>query len=620
MVSEWQGRRGAHDLGDGGAEFVLWAPSCGDIEIESVRVVADGLAGGGDGGLGLEAVDDGHWHLRARLDAETVRYHFAVSAREKSTGERYTRLVSDPYARAVGRDFRSILKRGPRPRARPGFVRPALRDLTVYELHVYNFTAEDRRVHGAVRGAYGGVIERLAYLVDLGVNAIELMPVFDYSDPWQIGIRWNYITACHLHAPHRGYAVDGDSAREEFIALVDACHARGVAVLIDAVFNQVSRRFSYARIYDPRHDPRNATDCSNSPLLGNFAGTDPNPGSEPYRDKDWGGVDLDYTRPAAQHFVEDVMHTWFDELGVDGMRFDHTLGFYRWKDNALGAGAVAAAAARIGGASSYRVAEHFSSFENELALVRDTDFNSCWAKGFYYAIDDALAGRGLAHLEHRMNPRAEGFSDDKPPTVFIDNHDDERLVNRGGSPWWRVQPCTIALMTHPGVPMLYMGCEYAEDDRTRYANGLPRELNPLDWEQSEAAGPLLRLHRAMGFLRRRLASLRGPLTVPLWRHEAERVLVYGRGDADLDVIVALNFSESPQTVRVPAPGEDRVWHEFLFNLGFASHGGEMHFHGADGHRYDRITVPGSYAHIYCRTRCWSDDDWRDLFARDRDPL
>jgi 1,4-alpha-glucan branching enzyme len=75
-------------------------------------------------------------------------------------------------------------------------------------------------------------------------------------------------------------------------------------------------------------------------------------------------------------FVRDVMDVWFDELGVDGMRFDHTLGFYRWKDQTVGAGAVAAAAGEIGGDDCYRVAEHFSNDHNELELLKDSAFNS----------------------------------------------------------------------------------------------------------------------------------------------------------------------------------------------------------------------------------------------------
>lgn len=617
-MSEMHLRRGATDLGDG-AEFVLWAPSYEDIEIERVVVRSNEFLRG-PMCYATRSEDGEHWVARSMVTHHHVLYDFQVEARQKSTGRRYTRVVSDPYAREVHRDFHSVLRAGGPPRVPAAFVRPALRDLLVYELHVYNFTAEDPKVRGTVRGTYAGVIEKLPYLADLGVNAIELMPVFDYSDPWQVGVRWNYITACHLCAPHRGYASSGGYVRDEFITLVDACHANGIAVIIDAVFNQVSRRFSYARIYDPDHDPRHPVNCANNPILGNFGGTDPNPGSEPYRDKDWGGADLDYARPGAQRFVEDVMDVWFNELGVDGMRFDHTLGFYRWKDQSIGAGAVAEAARRIGGESSYRVAEHFSNDENELQMLKDSAFNSQWAKGFYYACDDALHHRGLASLEFRMDPRRQGFPDDKPPTVFLDNHDDERLVNRGGKPWWRVQPPTIALFTHPGVPMLYMGSEYAEDDHTRFETGLPRELNPLDWDNPEGAGALQRLNRALGFLRKRLAVLRSPGFIPLWRHEKERVLIYGRGETAPECIVALNFHDEGQPVRVPVSGVEATWHEFLFNLEFTSREGQMLFRDERGATWDKILVPGCYAHIYCREKVWTDGEWTELLARDRSPV
>ena len=609
-------RRGATDLGDGSAQFVLWAPSYRDVVIERVIVRGEHVQGGE--AVAAVLADDGeHWVARAPVGHGDVAYDFTIEARSRATKRAWRSRVSDPYAREVHRNFKSVLRVNGARHVFAPFQRPALRDLVVYELHVYNFTAEDPSVPGMLRGTYEAVIAKLPHILGLGVNAIELMPVFDYSDPWHAGVRWNYITACHLCAPHRGYAAREDHARAEFIALIEACHARGVAVIIDAVFNQVARRFSYARIYDPDYDHRKKPDFSNNPLLGDFGGTDPNPGSEPYRDHDWGGCDLDYTKPAAIEFVEDVMDVWFHELGVDGMRFDHTLGFYRWKDQSIGAGAAASVARRVGGEDCYRVAEHFSNDQNELELLKDADFNSQWAKGFYYAIDDAMQGRGLGALEWRMDPRRQGFPDDKPPTVFIDNHDDERLSNRGGRPWWRLQPPTIALYTHPGVPLVYMGAEYAEDDHTRFTSGLPREHNPLDWEMSEAAAPLLRLHRAMGFLRRRLHVLRTPGLVPIWRHERERVIVYGRGESEPQCIVALNFSDDAQVVRIPAPGPASAWHEFLFNMTFVSRQGEMHFEDTNGKTWDRILVPGSYAHIYCREKVWTDAEWTSLLSQDR---
>ncbi len=610
-------RRGARVTDDGWADWVLWAPSYRDVEITGVRVICETERGASAVQAKL-APDGEHWLARARLDAPMGVYDYLIDAKVLSSGREYSCRVSDPYAREVHRDFRSVVRE--EKIYTPGrYVRPTLRDLVIYELHVYNFTAEDPKVSGLARGTYAGVVAKLPHLVDLGVNAVELMPVFDYSDPWQVGVRWNYITACHLLAPHRGYAAHEDESRREFLAMVEQCHAHGIAVIVDAVFNQVSRRFSYARIYDPDYHPKGRPDTRNNPLLGDFGGTDPNPGSLPYRNKDWGGCDLDYARPAAHTFVSDVMTVWFDELGVDGLRFDHTLGYYRWKDTTVGAGAVTEAARTLGGDDRYRIAEHFSCDENELSLLRDTAFNSEWAKGFYYGAEDAVTHRNLGALEWRMDPRRQGFPDDKPPVVFLDSHDDERLTNRGGSPWWRLQTPTIALYTHPGIPMLYMGDEYGEDDRTRLASGLPRELNPLDWDQSEATGPLLRLHRAMGFFRRRMGVLRTPGFVPIWRYESQCVLVYGRGEGNPSVIVALNFSDEAQAVRIPVPGPDGPWHEFLFNLTFASVGGEMQFTDPAGVTFTQVLVPGVYAHLYCREKVWTDSEWNKLFALDRSP-
>jgi 1,4-alpha-glucan branching enzyme len=196
-------RRGATELGDGGAEFVLWAPSYGDITIERVDVRAEGLT---EPGAPHHAHRRRHWVARGRTAAPKVFYDYEVHARDLHRralhpgGQRPLRPRGAPRfplrARPPG-----PARSDPRPSSRP-----ALRDLLIYELHVYNFTAEDPTVRGAARGTYAGVIAKLPHLLDLGVNAIELMPVFDYSDPWQVGIRWNYITACHLFAPHRGYA------------------------------------------------------------------------------------------------------------------------------------------------------------------------------------------------------------------------------------------------------------------------------------------------------------------------------------------------------------------------------------------------------------------------------
>jgi hypothetical protein len=103
----------------------------------------------------------------------------------------------------------------------------------------------------------------------------------------------------------------------------------------------------------------------------------------------------------------------------------------------------------------------------------------------------------------------------------------------------------------------------------------------------------------------------------VYRHEAERVLIFGRGEGPPEVLVALNFSDASQTVTVPAPGPDAVWHEFLFNLTFRSQGGTLGYTSPNGRRYDKVLVPGAYAHVYCREKVWTDAEWADLLSRDR---
>jgi pullulanase/glycogen debranching enzyme len=173
MSEPRRGRRGATDLGDGGVEFVLWAPDCGDIHLEAVEVRADGLRQSGPVPTTRDA--DGNWVVRALRGDGPVLYDFTIRARVGSTGERYARVVSDPYARAVHRDFRSVLVEGPAHTFAP-FVRPALRDLLIYELHVYNFTAEDPTVRGEVRGTYAGVIAKLPHLRSSGSTPSSSCP------------------------------------------------------------------------------------------------------------------------------------------------------------------------------------------------------------------------------------------------------------------------------------------------------------------------------------------------------------------------------------------------------------------------------------------------------------
>src|SRR5262249_2723163 len=109
-----------------------------------------------------------------------------------------------------------------------------LRELVFYELHVGTFTPE---------GTFGAVADRLPYLKELGVNAVELMPVADF--PGQRN--WGYGGVC-LYVPARCYG-RGDQLR----ALVDRAHGIGLAVFLDVVYNHLGPDGNYSGVYSPHY-------------------------------------------------------------------------------------------------------------------------------------------------------------------------------------------------------------------------------------------------------------------------------------------------------------------------------------------------------------------------------
>ena len=155
-----------------------------------------------------------------------------------------------------------------------------LQELVVYELHVGTFTPE---------GTFQGAQQRLRYLKDLGVTAIELMPLADFP-----GRRnWGY-DGVDLFAPARAYGEPEDLRR-----LVDAAHGEGLAVLLDVVYNHLGPDGAYLGLFSPSY----------------FSKTHKTP---------WGpAVNLD--GPASEHvrgfFIENAGH-WIHEYRIDGLRLD----------------------------------------------------------------------------------------------------------------------------------------------------------------------------------------------------------------------------------------------------------------------------------------------------------
>ena len=175
------------------------------------------------------------------------------------------------------------------------FTPPSKEDLIIYELHVRDFVA----AHD-----FKTIRDSLAYFTRLGINAIEFMPVNEFDG----NSSWGYNPAMY-------FAVDKYyGPADSFKQLIDSCHSRGIAVIIDIVLNHAYGNNPLVKMY---WNSTNNTPSADNPW---FNVSSPNPTYS------W-GYDFNHESLATQAFVDSVCHYWISEFKVDGFRFDFTKGF-----------------------------------------------------------------------------------------------------------------------------------------------------------------------------------------------------------------------------------------------------------------------------------------------------
>ena len=275
------------------------------------------------------------WHLLlpAAEIAGAKYYAFKVEGPfGPDRGQRFDRgkVLLDPYARGVffppafsreaarapgpndGKAPLGILP--PRTPANSSFANQRItlhtHDLVIYELHVRNFTRHaSSKLDDRTRGTYAGVAAMTPYLKELGVSAVELMPIHQY-DP-QEGSYWGYMTL-GFFAPHHLYAHDGDTqeAAAEFRDMVKTLHAADIEVIMDVVYNHTTEGDENGPTYSFRgidNSTYYALDPDDLSRYVNFSAC---------------GNDLRTAHPAVRRLVVDSLRYWATEMGVDGFRFD----------------------------------------------------------------------------------------------------------------------------------------------------------------------------------------------------------------------------------------------------------------------------------------------------------
>ena len=191
-------------------------------------------------------------------------------------------------------------------------------DLIVYELHVKGFTARSNsHVSPEKRGTFAGLIEMIPYLKDLGITAVELLPVHQF-DP-QEGNYWGYMTL-NFFSPHHEYA-SGQPVRE-FQKMVKAFHAAGIEVWLDVVYNHTSE----GGVGGPTYSYRGADNKSYYIVRQ---------GTGEYSNDTGCGHTMNCAHPIVRALILSSLNHWAQNMHVDGFRFDLASIFTRTLDGTI---------------------------------------------------------------------------------------------------------------------------------------------------------------------------------------------------------------------------------------------------------------------------------------------
>ena len=276
------------------------------------------------------------------------------------------------------------------------YERPAENSLAIYELLIRDFTEE---------GSINAVTAKLDYLETLGVNAIELMPIqeFDGNDSWGYN-------PCFFFAADKAYGTE-----EAYKTFIDECHKRGIAVILDVVFNHATGQHPYAKMW---WDGGANKTTSNNPFFNVDA---------PHN---WSVFhDFNHTCQYTVEYIDDVLEYWMEEYNVDGFRFDLTKGFVQNPGNYDASGYSAqrigilkhyAETIRAVDEDAYIIFEHFCDQSEETELYNSVGA-LCWnnnQRGGYKESVLGFTGGGKSN-----------FSDFKKGRINnIETHDEERIA------------------------------------------------------------------------------------------------------------------------------------------------------------------------------------------------
>jgi 1,4-alpha-glucan branching enzyme len=520
--------------------------------------------------ISMNKGEDGVFRTTQKLSDGTYQYKFNIQSKSWFYDEDEWKTITDPYATdVVPENQNSILKLKNGHKIVDEYEwqhdaphLPTNNSIVIYEMHIGDFSGGEE--DGFTRGKYTDVIAKLDYLADLGVNALELMPLKESPGDFN----WGY-SPIHYFSPESSY---GSTAQLK--ELVDKCHALGIRVIVDGVYNHSSTDTALTQIdhdYWYRHDPKQA---------------DHNWGPE----FDYEKIDENLKIMPARKFIYDSIRFWIKEYQIDGIRFD--------------------AAKEI---DSFDALRDFVKFSREMSSMKPFftvaeyippspeitepkgPVESCWNDGFMYALVEYLSGEkaNLEKMKDALDAKRSGYANATSVTNYLANHDQNRLFLKLGEKgildeeaYLRAKLGALILLTAVGVPMIWMGEEFGE-----YVP-MSQQSNKINWTllENEPNKDLFEFYKTLIRLRKTNPAFY-TANVEFFHEDTENdVLGFLRYDDEGNsVVIILNLSdEQLEDYEIPNFPEGENWHEWTKNYDFEVK--ENHFNSTLNRREGLIFV------------------------------
>jgi maltooligosyltrehalose trehalohydrolase len=438
---------GAEALEDGKTRFVLWAPAAASVDL-----VLDDIT------IPMSRQENGAFVLTTEAGAG-ARYRFRVDGGED---------VPDPASRSQPDDVHGaseVVDPGSFVWQDDHWEGGSWEEVVLYELHVGAFTPV---------GTFAGVKEKLDYLVELGVTAIELMPLSEFP-----GRRnWGYDGVLPF-APESAYGTP-----EDLKDLIQTSHDKGLMVFLDVVYNHFGPEGNYLSLYAPGF----FTDRHETP---------------------WGAAinfDGDGSDLVREYFVHNAMY-WLDEYNIDGLRLDAVHAINDSSERHF----LTELAERLREGPGRRVHLVLENDAKEAGYLRGP-YDAQWNDDLHHALHVVLTGESAGYYaDYADEPvanlgkaLAEGFvyrdelGTGPPPGAFVSfaqNHDqvgNRAFGERIGqlAPPRAVRAAAEIYLLAPQTPMLFMGEEWNADSPFPFFCDFGRDLAPLvaEGRRAEFAG------------------------------------------------------------------------------------------------------------------------------------